>query len=481
MNDNELALKFKDPVFFIKNAIGWTPWDTQISIAQAINKHRRVTVKSCFASGKTKLAAGLCLWFNHMHYPSTVVTTAPTFAHLENVLWGEIRDQHKKMKERLASQGVELTSKCMQTKLVIDEATKHFSIGVSTDEIARISGYHNDHVLIIVDEAAGLDPVIGEALENLMTSENCKMLLIGNPPKFVDTTHRFYKSFYDKSFAPLFQHFTINALETPNVKLGREVIPGLVSKAWVEERENEWGKDSPEYQVQVLGEFPTTSNDQLFNPSDITQAVNCLMEVDEYAPRILAVDVAREGDDSSVFLKRIGNWVERDIVATNDKKLTDTIGRIIEIAKEFEPHVIVIDDVGLGGGVIDHLSDMYNCLGFNGGLKSENEQFLNLRMEYYWKLKEAFRLNKIAIPNDSRLTSDLSLIQREYKDDGRMKIISKNKMAKSPDFADALMFSQFGLDYMGYRETRRSFNAVHTPFATTSTSSTNTRYTRTGY
>ena len=46
----------------------------------------------------------------------------------------------------------------------------------------------------------------------------------------------------------------ISSEESPNVKAGRIVIPGLATRDWIEEQLAEYGLDSPFYKMRVLGQ-----------------------------------------------------------------------------------------------------------------------------------------------------------------------------------------------------------------------------------
>ena len=51
-------------------------------------------------------------------------------------------------------------------------------------------------------------------------------------------------------------------------------IPGLVTPRWVEEAKKMWGNGSTQYQVRVLGEFPSQSDDTLIPLVQIETAVS---------------------------------------------------------------------------------------------------------------------------------------------------------------------------------------------------------------
>ena len=70
---------------------------------------------------------------------------------------------------------------------------------------------------------------------------------------------------------------------------GRTVIPGCVTREWVESRKREWGEDSPLFEGRVLGRFPTESDDTLIQLGWIENAFTCDLNPD--GPIVLCCDV----------------------------------------------------------------------------------------------------------------------------------------------------------------------------------------------
>lgn len=114
-----------DPVLFLDNVLGGWHWSKQDEIIRAVFKHQRVTVKSCFGVGKTAISARIALAFQIAYSDSIVITTAPTFRQVENVLWREIRQAVKQAK-------VPLGGKILKTRYEIDE--RWYMLGLSSDK-----------------------------------------------------------------------------------------------------------------------------------------------------------------------------------------------------------------------------------------------------------------------------------------------------------------------------------------------------------
>jgi hypothetical protein len=102
---------------------------------------------------------------------------------------------------------------------------------------------------------------------------------------------------------------TISAFDCPShtgEQVSRDVRRRLISKRWVE-RAAKRGIDSNEYQVRVLGRFPSESEDTVVSLGDLQTAQ--AQNFEPGLPLIIGVDVARFGSDHTVVALRQGNWI----------------------------------------------------------------------------------------------------------------------------------------------------------------------------
>lgn len=415
-----------EPVPWIKKTFNADPWEKQEEILNAVARYPRVAVRSCHGVGKTKTAAWVALWFLHCFRRSKVITTAPTWAQVKNLLWREIRSEHAKAKYNLGSE-------CLTTNLEID--SEWFAIGLSTNESERFSGYHAENILLIVDEASGVSQDIFDAAEGFMTSVNGKMLLIGNPTRLDGEFYQAFKSsFYHK--------IHISAFDSPNLKAGKIVRPYLVTPEWVEDKKEKWGEESPLYQVKVKGDFPQSSDDTLIPLAWIEAAEARFLEAQDSSPIEIGVDVARFGSDDSVITVRKGikSYIHSTIHGQDTMELT---GRIIQAFKETEAQRIKVDVIGVGSGVVDRLSELrFPVIAMNGAEAARDpEKFINKRAEWYWSLRERYKEGAIAIEQNDELEGELASIKYKYDSRGRIQIESKEEIKKrsqkSPDRADS--------------------------------------------
>jgi hypothetical protein len=427
------------------------PWSKQWDIWESIRDYRRTVVKAGRGIGKSFIAARAALWFLYCYPGSLVITTAPTARQVDEILWKEIRTQY-----RLTHYDLGGKLYPGRAELKLDDDWK--AIGFTTqkgDKDSKMSGYHAEFVLIIIDEAAdsGLDRLFDDA-ENICVSEHSRILAIGNP---IDPKSRFAKCFSEPAGNELagWNKISISVLESPNVVAGKQIYPKMTSLEWVESCKRKWGEDSSMYRCNVLAEFPEEGEDTVIPLWAILAARKRTIEDIEEAGEIpkynsLGVDVARYGNDMSIGYHLDGPYARK--VFQLSKKDTYQVGqKISELNSERAFKRINVDDDGVGGGVTDHLRRVAKLRTVNrilSGGKSSNPKFLNKRTELIWKLKERFVDKQDIILEDEEVGIQLAAYRYEFVpkgDHGVYKLEEKKKTKKrlkrSPDDADALIYA----------------------------------------
>ena len=475
MNPETTTLQ-KDHYFVNEKFLGLAKKDLQPyqnEIIEMVFKYDRVSVKSCHNTGKTFLAADTILCYLYSRYPCTVVTTAPTTNLLQNQLWAEIR--------RLYNEApVSLGGKLLDVKCSLTLDDKWFAIGfVPRKDLSQsqsdFQGFHNDHLLVVFDEATGIDPKVWDMTESMMTAENTKWLTIANP---TDGTAEFAKCFK----SPLWKNKTITCFDSPNLiinnlktinDLRREAmlietcstedekdailtnykvdVPYLLTAKAVVSALIKWGESSPWFQGRMLATFPEISDDVLISFAAIETAA--MKEWNGDAREVLGVDVARFGKDKTVIKHMKGNEVIYQKLFT--KKDTSVVAGWIKAYCIDNPmiHKIGVDDTGVGGGVTDQLNQsnklktQAEIIPINFGCKStEPEKYANLKAEIFWLLKRDIEDN-IKTLNCDVTNSQLSSLKYRHTGKGQIQIESKDEMKKrglpSPDNADALGIANY--------------------------------------
>lgn len=260
----------RDPIGFFVNILGIPKahiWDKMVAVAESVRDNRFTAVPAGHSVSKTFTAARLAVWFKTCFQPSTVITTAPSDNQVKNQLWREIHMAFAGSRVDLGGKMRVLQWDHQPAKAVLaslppavrEDWEKNFAIGfatspdTATEDVTRLQGFHNQHLLLILDEAGGLIPQIWRtARVSLMTDPNCRMLAIGNP---TDP----YSEFAQVCASGKWNVIPISVRDTPNYKQGRAVIPQVAGRLFEKDIIDEYGENSNEHKVRCLGQFPTFS------------------------------------------------------------------------------------------------------------------------------------------------------------------------------------------------------------------------------
>ena len=429
-----------DPVFFCEEVLGVHLWEKQKAIVESVRDYPNTCVASGHGVGKTYISAATVLWFLFTHYQSRVITTVPTNRQVESILWAEIWNLYKNAK-------IPLGGKLLKTALNIEE--KWFALGLSTDDPDRFQGHHAEHLLLVMDEAPGVDPKIYEAAQGILTQESSKCLLIGNPTASSGP-------FFDKFKSKLWNPIHISCYDSPAIK-DPASFPSLTTMKWIEERKEEWGEKSPMFVSRVLGEFPLEGEDTLIPlvwcEDAATRWQKEKKDEQTVTDRIyLGLDVARYGTNKTVIVVYQPNRIVR-IKSIQNKSTVEATNLVIQEAVSAGAKLmqVTVDDTGVGGGVTDRLRELgYPVSAINFSQKpSDQMHFKAIRDEMYWHLRELFRAKEITIPYNEGLMSQLSSVKyRINPKSGRIEIETKEDMRKrglpSPDEADGVALAVWG-------------------------------------
>ncbi len=435
-------------------------WAKQREILRAVQDFPLVAVKGCHASGKTFAAAGLPLWWLVRYPTGKVFTTAPTLRQVKT-FWKDIAAA------RLAGPVRQLLPEPTATGL--DLGPSRYAFGASSSAGVNIQGLHGSNVLIIADEAPGIEADIWDAVEGIRAGGNVHVLELGNP---VIPSGHFYDSFGRNQ--SIYKRISISAFDTPNFQTvdGRTIteeellamspdelayrpFPSLVTREWVRERLKIWGPKHPKYIARVLGEFPSDDPASVYpltwierarrepTEAELRQAVSLSIQV--------GIDVAGAGDDETVLTARIGGIIlEQHFWSDPDPRgpVLAALGRLRHNKLRYRLGTIVVDTVGIGYNFALHLVDNgFPCYGFNAGARPMDvAQFVNQKAETYWTFRNYLQENLISGLSDEETAAQLSTIRYRENSRGLTEIESKEERNKrgipgSPDRAESLIMA----------------------------------------
>jgi len=234
---------FMTHVLDVKSKNYWAGMDR---VNRSVRDNERTAVGAGHGVSKTYNLARLALTFLYCYVPSTVVTTAPTGTQVKDLLWRELRDAYSHAR-------IKLGGKLTTSYLDMQPATglRWFATGISvrpdtiTKEATRFQGYHNEHLLIIFDEAMGVLPEIWRAAEHIGAPFK-RFVAVGN---VTSSSGDFVEALDD----PTYNEVRISIKETPNYLKGKKIIPGVYGQEYVRRITTKYGKNSDEMKVRVEG------------------------------------------------------------------------------------------------------------------------------------------------------------------------------------------------------------------------------------
>jgi hypothetical protein len=263
-----------------------------------------------------------------------------------------------------------------------------------------------------------------------------KILRLGIRPDKANVYHRYYKPWKDGTL-PIHRKF-IKALPTDNPYTTEDYLNQLRNSDKITKERLLYGNFEYDDDPSALIEYDAIVD--LFT--------NTVAEGQKY----VSADIARQGSDKIVI--RIWNGLHNYKTITKTKQGTNvTADQIKEIEKLHNvprSHVI-IDEDGIGGGVVDLLP---GCKGFIAQTKPfRGENYQNLKAQCTYLLAKKINAREIAItcenPTEREQTiEELEQIKSKDTDkDGKLNIQPKDKIkeviGRSPDYADALMMRMY--------------------------------------
>lgn len=425
---------FKDPVLFVEQALGAKPEKWQGEFLRAVRDNSRVAVKSGHGVGKSTSLAWLIIWYLLTRYPTVIIATANTEAQLTDVLLREVEKWVRKLPEGMKDL---INLKADRIELKDDPKQCYAALRTARRENPEaFQGRHEQNLLLIADEASGIDDVIFEVGKGSMSTPGAKTVMTGNPTR---PQGYFYNAFH--SNRQFWHCMTVACWESSQV-----------SKEYIEECKAEYGEDSNMYRVRVMGEFPIEGDDILIPLHLVESSINRNVEVIPDTEVIWGLDVARFGDDRTALAKRQGNVLLEPIQWWAGKDLMQTVNAVHFEYKQSlrKPDQIFVDAIGIGAGVADRLSELGLPVSAINVAESPafGDKFMRLRDEMWWNAREWFKRLDVRIPDDKRFVGEITLPTYGFSQGGKIKVESKDELkkrtakstsslGKSPDLADA--------------------------------------------
>jgi len=483
-----------DWVLFATEVFGVVLDPEQAEILRAVQVYPMVSVTSGTSRGKDFVSAiaGLCFMYltpefddlMNMVKNTKVAMTAPTHRQVKNIMQPEFSRNFK----AAARRGFPLNGRLVGSDIRTNSEEwflTAFTADANNEE--AWSGFHAANTMFIVTEASGISDKTFEAIEGNLQG-NSRILLVFNPNNLTGYAAKSQRG--DR-----WKKFRLNSLNAQNVIAKKEVITGQVNYEWVIDKLTAWCTQitkeqfSDEYddfvfegkyyrpedifRRKVLGKFPKVSESKLIPESWILAANKRWLEYKDLdnlssKPLTLGVDVAGNGRDNSLYVKRYQNYVASFKVL--NFKLEEIhmafAGMILNELRQHSNSIAHIDNIGEGAGVYARLIEMlkewgsgnegraYSCKYSHSAKDSEGRElsdylnqynFENKRAYLFWAVRDWLDprngMNAMLPPNELFLEEAME-IEYFFKSNGKIAIEPKDdikkRLGRSTDYFDAL-------------------------------------------
>jgi hypothetical protein len=375
-----------------------------------------VALKACNGAGKTcRVAAPVALWHAAVFPGSLTITTAGVFRQVKEQLFPAIHAHAHRF-----------TGWTFNECEVI---THHGSriLGFSTDDPSRFEGWHNENLLMILDESKSIADAIFESVERCQPT---RLLLLSSPG---GCGGFFFEAF--NSRRKFFRQHSVTAVDCPHI-----------SPAWVAEQIEKWGEQHPLVRSMVFAEFMSSDEDAVVIP--VTLLERCLTSPPAFADNATVsafADFAAGGDENCLAIRR-GNKVEI-AAAWCERDTMKAIGRFVQLFREHNLAASCIsgDEGGLGKVMLDALReagyDLHRVN--NGGAPLNARAYANRGSEIWYEGRRAIERQAVILPSDRELFGQLTTRRGWPDSKGRLELEPKEAMRRrglrSPDRADAVL------------------------------------------
>lgn len=198
-----------------------------------------------------------------------------------------------------------------------------------------------------------------------------------------------------------------------------------------------------EYPAEPSLAFSRVQGDPLITADLVSRAMTPGLNIGASGPKIMGVDPAEYGDDSTAIIMRQGRRAG-ELKRFSKLGPMDVVGKVAMLADHWKPDFINVDATGVGSGVADRLRELnypVNRIHF-GGKPARDELYVIKRDEIWGDMKAWLEDEPNQLPIDDSLASDLCAPQYSYDSSRRLRLESKESMrkrgVKSPDGGDAL-------------------------------------------
>lgn len=408
---------------------------TSIERALAGLGKRRISVESGHGTGKSCTLSWLIIWFLFCFKDAQIPCTAPTSSQMHDVLWKELSKWLQKLKPEIRCK-FDWTSEYLR---ITESPETWFARAKTAKKEApeALAGMHGDFVMFVIDEASGVPEEVFNTAEGALTQENILVVMISNHTRLTGYFHNSHTT-----DAKNWQRLSFNSEQSP-----------IVDKAFTQRIIDKHGIDSDEYRIRVKGTSPNEEamDDKGYVPLISEADIRFTQESPFIGETRLGVDPSGEGQDVTSWLARDNFKLKvlgKELISHPKTIAVKTMTWMTEV--NVRDTDVMLDNFGSGADVSKEmaLSDSrYNIGTVNVGQSADDDIYLNLRAEAFFRFRNWLRTGGMIIDNPlgRELAKELLSVKYRRNEAGKIQIMPKQEMRKqgiaSPNHADAGMLT----------------------------------------
>ena len=416
-----------------------TPTQKKIFEELITRKNKRVHIQTATQYGKSLVVALACLVISAIQ-DEVVAVVAPTtekakiimryyIEHLgDNILFYSQLEAGTKL-ERLKKEG-------SKERIILKDSGGIYVLSTNERSILKSfeSAMGHGSPVVILDEACLISDQSETSIYRMLAGKGKKAFYckIGNPFYRTEPYSHFYKSSNDSRYKQYLVDYKLGLKE------------GRYTEEFIEE-----AREKPLFDVYYECKFPDEEEidergyRRLLTIEEIKGAMIKKLPKFMSGNFILGCDIARGGNFNA--------YVGRDnktMWLHGKNRSSDLMTNVVEI-KKAKADITAIDDVGVGGGVVDRCRErgIYIIPVIEGGTAEKKEVFKNIRSELFFKFREWIKAGGHLEESDHWLL--LYEIKWKMDSGGRFMLEPKEELKKraklmltrlgseSPDIIDA--------------------------------------------
>lgn len=451
----EMAIRYRcNWGLAVVELFGMLPSWQQDEILQSVQQKKSMTtVTSGHGTGKSSLTAMMLMIYMILYPDARVVIIANKIAQVKSgvfkyvkTFWANAVKRHPWLQNHFVLTDTMFYEK--SRKGVWEVLCKGYRLGNEEG----LAGEHSKHLLIIVDEASGIsDKAIG-VLTGALTEADNRMLMLSQP-----TRPSGY--FYDSHHGMAVSESNPDGIWT-SIVLNSEESPFVTDEFIIMKLAEYGGRDSMEYKIKVLGQFPSVIDGFLLGRDACERAQRRKVYLEKDWGWVALADVGNGRDKSILNIMRVSGYREKrryvpflvlEMPGTmNPTEFGDFIAN--ECIQEKFPNItIAVDGDGVGSATADRLERRgINVIRIRWGkpmfAKTDKDRFVSQRAYANVAARDAIQSGRMRLDSSPKTAEQAAKIPWKINEDGRVAMMKKDYMRqkmniKSPDRWDTYCFA----------------------------------------